>query len=504
MTDPVPARIEMRDITKSFGGVRALRGATLSVAPGSVHALIGENGAGKSTLIKMIAGLVNPDSGSIHLDGQEVEIRNPAEAMAMGIRTVYQEPELVPELTVTENIFLGREVTRGGRIDWHDQVAAATEVLDLIEFPAARAKLPMRQLSIAEQQQVAIAKAVADEARILILDEPSAILTDAEITRLFTIVRRLAASGVAVIYITHRLDEVFEISDAITVLRDGREVQSVATAEASLPDVIQWMVGDMETRARGGGELGDVVLRATDVGFGPDGPRTSLTIREGEILGLYGLLGSGTFEFAEACYGIRSQHGGSMEIDGVPVRIASPRDAKASGVAMVPADRGKQALFSFQSILFNISIRELQRVSRFGVLRLREELRRVKELISSLRVKTPTPHQPVAAMSGGNAQKVVMARQMIGSPRLLVLAEPTQGVDVGAKEDIHQLVEQLASDGAAVLIVTTDLTEIIRMCDRVLVFRDGGVVDEFSSGFTQAQLLSAAAGVEHEAPEGAR
>lgn len=498
MTTPIPPRIELKDITKSFGGVHALRGATLRVEPGSVHALIGENGAGKSTLIKMIAGLQRPDSGTIHLDGEPVDIHGPAEAMELGIRTVYQEPELVPELTVTENIFLGRELTSRGQISWAEQSEATAEVLDLIQFPVERARLPMRRLSIAEQQQVAIAKAVADEARILILDEPSAILTDSEIERLFGVVRRLAARGVSVIYITHRLDEVFAISDTITVLRDGREVQSLPTSQANMRDVIHAMVGDVETRAREVGEKGDVVLRATDIGFTADGPRNSLTVRAGEIVGLYGLLGSGTFEFAEACYGMRPQYGGSIEIDGRPVRVASPRDAKQAGVAMVPANRAGQALFSFQSIGFNITIRELQRVSTFGILKLRDELKRVKQLISSLRVKTPSPRQPVAAMSGGNAQKVVMARQMIGSPRLLVLAEPTQGVDVGAKEEIHQLVEQMAADGAAVLVATTDLTEVIRMCDRVLVFRDGEIVEEFTPGFTQADLLSAAAGVAHE------
>lgn len=495
----IPARIELKNIQKRFGGVHALRGASLVVQPGSVHALIGENGAGKSTMIKMIAGLESPDAGEILLDGKPVSISSTAEAMRLGVRTVYQEPELVPELTVTENIFLGRELTQGGRISWKDQAVETEQVLDLIDFPKERASLPVRRLSIAEQQQVAIAKAVADDARILILDEPSAILTDTEINRLFDIVRRLASSGVAVIYITHRLDEVFTISDQITVLRDGQLVTSVATQDARMRDVIEWMVGDIETREKATREaMGEPVLQASRVGFSSAGPFNDVTVRAGEVVGLYGLLGSGTFEFIESLYGMRSQHGGEIRMDGKKVHIASPRAAKAAGVSIVPANRARQALFSFQSIKFNITIRELQRFSTAGFLNLRKELKRAKELITALRIKTPSPHQRVSAMSGGNAQKVVMARQMAGTPRLLLLAEPTQGVDVGAKEEIHQLIEQMAGDGAAVLMATTDLTELSRMCDRVLVFREGEIVNEFSLGFTQSELLAAASGLSEE------
>lgn len=493
---PVTPRIELRNIQKRFGGVHALRGASLVVQPGSVHALIGENGAGKSTMIKMVAGLESPDSGEILLDGEPVTISSTAEAMRLGVRTVYQEPELVPELTVTENIFLGRELTQAGRIAWGEQAGETLRVLDLIEFPHDRASLPLRRLSIAEQQQVAIAKAVADDAKILILDEPSAILTDTEINRLFGIVRRLASSGVAVIYITHRLDEVFKISDEITVLRDGQLVTSVATTDARMKDVIEWMVGDIETREKAVRETsGEPMLKATGIGFSSSGPFNDVTVHEGEIVGLYGLLGSGTFELVESLYGMRPQYGGEVSIGGEKVHISDPSSAKAAGISIVPANRARQALFSFQSIKFNITIRELQRFSAAGFLNLRKELRRAQELISALRVKTPSPNQPVSAMSGGNAQKVVMARQMVGAPRLLLLAEPTQGVDVGAKEEIHQLIEKMADDGAAVLMATTDLTELSRMCDRVLVFREGEIVQEFGPGFTQSELLSAASGV---------
>lgn len=493
---PLPPRVELRNIQKRFGGVHALRNAALAVKAGSVHALIGENGAGKSTMIKMIAGLETPDAGEILLDGEPVTISSTAEAMRLGVRTVYQEPELVPELTVTENIFLGRELTRSGRISWKDQADEAKQVLDLIDFPQDRGSLPLRRLSIAEQQQVAIAKAVADDAKILILDEPSAILTDTEISRLFDIVRRLASSGVAVIYITHRLDEVFQISDEITILRDGQLVTSVATRDARMRDVIEWMVGDIETRERTVREATDQsVLIAKGIGFSASGPHNDLTVHRGELVGLYGLLGSGTFEFIESLYGMRSQYGGEIQIDENTVDISSPSAAKAAGISIVPANRARQALFSFQSIKFNITIRELQRFSAAGFLNLRRELQRAQELISTLRVKTPSPNQRVSAMSGGNAQKVVMARQMVGSPRLLLLAEPTQGVDVGAKEEIHQLIESMADSGAAVLMATTDLTELSRICDRVLVFREGAVVREFDAGFTQSDLLAAASGV---------
>ena len=501
MTTSVP-RIEMTDIEKRYGGVRALKGASLTVAPGSVHALIGENGAGKSTMIKILSGLETPDAGEIRLDGELVALSSPSDAMKLGVRTVYQEPELVPELTVTENIFLGRELSRGGRISWREQGEAVQKVLALIEFPAKRAAAPVRTLSIAERQQVSIAKAVADEAKILILDEPSAILTDSEIERLFGIVRRLSDHGVAVIYITHRLDEVFQICDTITVLRDGLEVTSTKTEQSDMRQVINWMVGDVKaahhvTRT----SSGKPVLDARNIGFSADGPYNDITVSQGEIVGLYGLLGSGAFEFLDACYGLRPQFGGQIEISGRPRSISSPAGAKSARIAMVPADRGSQALFSFQNITFNISVRELQEFSTWGILDINKERRRSEELIEALRVKTPSASQAVSAMSGGNAQKVVMARQMVVPPELLLLAEPTQGVDVGAKEEIHRLIEQLAANGTGVLMATTDLTELARMADRVLVFRDGAIVDQFYPGFHQSQLLEAASGITADAKE---
>lgn len=490
------ARVLMKDIHKRFGGVHALRGASIEVAPGSIHALVGENGAGKSTLIKMLSGVVHPDSGQILLDGEIVDINSPLEAMALGIATVYQDPQLVPELSVTENIFLGREVVRGVGIDWKTEFDQAKEILSLVGFPTDQAISKVADLSIAEQQQVAIAKAIAEDARVLILDEPSAILTDAEIKRLFDIVRRLASTGVSIIFITHRLDEVFDLTDRITVLRDGHEVAALDTADASLSEVIQWMVGDVESERRvAQKEFGSTVLEAENIGFAQEGPWNSLSVKSGEIVGLYGLLGSGTFEFVDACYGIRPTWGGSIKIDGKDAHIASPVDAKHSGINMVPADRGKQALFSFQSILFNISVQELRAISRRGIIQSKEEMSTVQSLIKRLSIRTPSPQQPVSAMSGGNAQKVVFARQMVKTPRLLLLAEPTQGVDVGAKEEIHRLIESMAAEGAGILMATTDLAELVRLCDRVLVFRDGEIAAEYPNGFNQVDLLSAAAGV---------
>lgn len=491
------ARVQMNAIQKSFGGVHALRGASLSVAAGSVHALVGENGAGKSTLVKMLSGVVQPDSGQILLDGVPVDIGSPMQAIALGIATVYQDPQLVPELSITENMFLGRELVSGAGIDWKAQAEKAEETLRLVGFPPERASRKVQDLSIAEQQLVAIAKAVSEKARVLILDEPSAILSDTEIERLFEIVRSLAKTGVSIIFITHRLDEVFALTDSITVLRDGREVAAVQTEETTLPEVIHWMVGNVESqRRRSGLEFGHPVLEAKEIGFSNSGPHNSLTVRAGEIVGLYGLLGSGTFEFVDSCYGIRPLWGGSVRVNAQPVAQGSPIRARNAGISMVPADRARQASFSFQSILFNTSIQDLDVVSRGGVLRAKDERKVVDSLIRKLRIRTPNARQAISAMSGGNAQKVIFARQMVNPTAVLLLAEPTQGVDVGAKEEIHKLIENMAEGGAAVLMATTDLSELVRLCDRVVVFREGKICAEYQVGFTQVDLLSAAAGIE--------
>ncbi len=490
-------RLAVRGVAKRFGAVRAIRNADLSVDVGEVHALVGENGAGKSTLIKVLSGAETADTGEISFEGRPVTIATTADAIALGIATVYQEPQLFPDLTVAENVFTGREITRRGRVDWAAQNAKVVELLELIGLPARYATVPVSELSIAEQQQVSIAKALAGDARVLILDEPSAILTDTEIQVLFGVVRRLTASGVSIIYISHRLDELFVIADRVTVMRDGETLGTWPIGELTVRRVVELMVGGILEDTPAEHRLQDAEPRLVLAGLGLEGEFSDVdvTVRPGEIVSLYGLVGSGAAEIGETVYGMRRATTGRILLDGRPIAPRSPREAKKLGIALLPADRKGQGMFTFQSIAFNISAGHLPLLSRMGVWMDRRRERDVaRDFIKRLAVKTPHERQPVSAMSGGNAQKVVLARQLVERPQVLVLVEPTQGVDVGAKEEIHKIIRGLADEGTAVLIVTSDLAEAIRISDRLQVVRAGTTTVEFGPGATQSDVLAAAAG----------
>jgi rhamnose transport system ATP-binding protein len=492
-----PVRLSVQGVSKRFGAVRAIRNADMTVHVGKVHALVGENGAGKSTLIKILSGAEMADTGEITFDGERVTIHGTADAIRLGIATVYQEPQLFPDLTVAENVFTGREITRAGRIDWAAQNAKVVELLELIGLPAKYATVPVSELSIAEQQQVSIAKALGGDARVLILDEPSAILTGSEIEVLFGVVRRLAASGVSIIYISHRLDELFEIADEVTVMRDGETLGTWQIPELTVRRIVELMVGGVLEDAPAEHTVPDAEPRLVLEHLGLEGEFSDVevAVRPGEIVSLYGLVGSGAAEIAETVYGMRRATSGRILLDGRPVAPRSPREAKKLGIALLPADRKGQGMFSFQSIAFNISAGHLPLLSRLGVWMDRRRERTVaRDFIKRLAVKTPHERQPVSAMSGGNAQKVVLARQLVERPDVLVLAEPTQGVDVGAKEEIHRIIRSLADEGTAVLIVTSDLAEAIRNSDRLQVVRAGTTTVEFGRGATQSDVLAAAAG----------
>ena len=496
-TGPGAERLSVTGVSKRYGAVRAIRNADMTVRAGSVHALVGENGAGKSTLIKILSGAATADTGRITFEGRPVTIASTADAIALGVATVYQEPQLFPDLTVAENVFTGREITRRGRVDWAAQNARVVELLELIGLPARYATVPVSELSIAEQQQVSIAKALVGNARVLVLDEPSAILTDAEIEVLFGVVRRLASSGVAVIYISHRLDELFVIADEVTVMRDGQTLGTWPIEELSVRRVVELMVGGILEDRPPEHAVPDVPPRLVLEGLSSEGAYADVdvAVRPGEIVTLYGLIGSGAAEVAETVYGMRRATAGRVLLDGRPVAPHSPRAAKRLGIALLPANRKQQGLFGFQSIAFNISAGHLPLLSRLGTWMDRRRERQVaRDLITRLSVKTPHERQPVSAMSGGNAQKVVLARQLVQRPKVLVLAEPTQGVDVGAKEEIHRIVRALADEGTAVLIVTSDLPEAIRISDRLQVVRAGTTTVEFGPGASQADVLAAAAG----------
>jgi len=494
-------RLAMRGISKSFGAVRAIRSAEISIQAGRVHALVGENGAGKSTMIKILSGVEQADTGTIEFEGAPVTIASTGDAIALGIATVYQEPQLFPELTVSENIFTGREIRKGGRVAWAEQNAKVVELLELLGLPARYATVPVGELSIAAQQQVSIAKSLAGDAKVLILDEPSAILTDAEIEVLFTVVRRLTAAGVAVIYISHRLDELFRIADEVTVMRDGRTIGTFPIGDLDVRRIAELMVGGILSDERPHREIpdGDPVLVLDGLGRAGKFHDVAVEVRAGEIVCLYGLVGSGVSEIAACVYGIDRPTSGRMLLRGRPIAPRSPQQAQRNGIALLPANRKVEGMFSFQSIAFNISAGHLKLLSRLGLLVDRARERSVaQDLIKRLAVRTPHERQPISAMSGGNAQKVVLARQLVERPEVLVLAEPTQGVDVGAKEEIHRIITELAESGTAVLVVTSDLPEALRIADRLLVVRGGTTTVEFGPDATQVDVLAAAAGAVEE------
>jgi rhamnose transport system ATP-binding protein len=494
--------LRLRGVQKRYGGVRALRGVDLDVLAGEVHALVGENGAGKSTLIKIVSGAEVADEGTVELGGTPLTGGSTQAAMEAGIATVYQEPHLFGELTVAENVFLGRELRASGRVDWATQRTRVSELLTQIGLDPAIGEVRVADLPVAEQQLVSIAKAFAHSAKILILDEPSAILTDREIEVLFGVVRNLRAAGVGIIYISHRLDELAQISDRVTVLRDGEVVASRPTSELTVRQVAELMVGHElgSATADRPAPTGEPVLVVD--GLGRTGAFTGLdlTVRPAEVVALYGLIGSGTDAIARALYGVSPADTGAVRVDGRQVRLHSPQDASAAGIAMLPGNRKQQGVFANKSIAFNISSAHLRHLAKLGFWFDRRRERSIAEdFLRRIAIKAPDVGTAVGALSGGNQQKVVLARQLVRAPRVLVLEEPTQGVDVGAKEEIHRLVLELADGGSAVLVISTDLPEVLQLADRVLVVRKGAVVREFGRGASQADVLAAAAGDEGEA-----
>ncbi|HEX6446263.1 MAG TPA: sugar ABC transporter ATP-binding protein [Streptosporangiales bacterium] len=489
--------LELTGIHKRYGGVHALRGVDFAVDAGQVHALVGENGAGKSTLIKIASGAEAADSGTVRVDGRELGHGSTSAALDAGIATVYQEPQLFAELTVAENIFLGREHRRFGRVDWRAQRAQVSDLLDRLGLDQRMADVRVADLPAAEQQLVSIAKAFAHDARVLILDEPSAVLTDREIGTLFTVVRGLRESGAGVVYISHRLDELRRISDQVTVLRDGRVVAVRQSAELSVREVAELMVGEAiaERTVDRRPPSGDPVLEVAGLGRGHRFHDVTFDVRAGEIVALYGLVGSGAGDVARALFGIDPAERGTVRVNGRDALAHDPVQALRSGISMLPGNRKQQGVFASKSVAFNIASAHLRWLAKAGFWVDRKRERGVaREFIDRIAIKTPSSGTQVGALSGGNQQKVVLARQLVERPEVLVLEEPTQGVAVGAKDEIHQLVVELAEAGSAVVVVSSDLPEALFLADRLLVVRDGRVVREFARGARQADVLAAAAG----------
>ncbi len=472
--------LELRQICKSFPGVRVLKSVGLRVWPGEVHALMGENGAGKSTLMKILAGAYRADSGEIILDGKPVQLRTPQEARLAGIGIIYQELTVAPNLTVSGNVFLGSELRRFGFMkDSAEMDRRTQQVLDRL---GARFKASQRaaHLAVAEQQQVEIARALFYKSRVLVMDEPTAALSDRETDRLFEVVRQLRSEGMAIIYISHRMAEVYELADRLSVLRDGEYVGELKRAEFSADKVIEMMVGrrleDFYEHTKH--SAGRLVLEVKNMSDGDRVKNASFRLRQGELLGLAGLVGAGRTELARLIFGADKRKSGEVFLDGKKVQINQPKDAMRVGIGYVPEDRKLQGVFLQMSSGENITLNILGRCSRAGVLNFKKLNDRANVEVKAMRVRTASLKQRAGGLSGGNQQKLLLARWLEINPRVLILDEPTRGVDVGAKAEIYALIQQLLEKGMAVLFISSELPEIVGVCDRVLVMREGEITGE--------------------------
>ena len=476
--------LRMHGVAKRFPGVVALDGVDLEVRSGEVHVLLGENGAGKSTLVKILAGAVRRDAGTLEIEGRPCALATPREAQAAGVSVIYQEFNLVPGLTVAENIFLGRE-PRGflpGVIDQARMIRQAGDLLGSLGV-AIDPRTLVRRLGVAEQQMVEVAKALSVEAKIVVMDEPTSALSDREIARLFQVIRKLRSRGVALIYISHRLDELFQIGDRVTVLRDGRLIGTRVIAESSRAELIRLMVGrDLnEQFPPRNAAPGAEVLRVEGLTRRGVLEGISFTLHRGEVLGLTGLMGAGRTELARALFGADPIDAGRVWIRGREVVIRSPRHAIRLGLGFLTEDRKRQGLILAHSVMQNVCLASLDRFSSGGVMRAARERAEASRLASELRVRTPSLGERVLNLSGGNQQKVVLAKWLCRSADILVFDEPTRGIDVGAKAEIYQLVRRLAAAGKGILMISSELPEIIGLSDRILVMNRGRLVGEFGA-----------------------
>jgi rhamnose transport system ATP-binding protein len=505
-SDPGVGALFLKDIVKSFPGVRALRGVSLEVFPGEVHALLGENGAGKSTLIKILSGVHTPDEGEMRIRGRVVHFSEPGQAQAQGIATIYQEFSLYPELSVAENIFSGHiPRTLGGfALDWRRAEREAAKLLQSLDAADIDVRARTGSLSVGNRQRVEIAKALSLKARVLILDEPTAVLTQHDVERLFAIVRNLRSSGVAIIYISHRLDEIFALADRVTVLRDGQWVATQKVEDITEAELIRQMVGRAleeepiihDAPPQLDAEDKPPILRASNLSRPPLLSDASLTLHTGEIVGLAGLIGSGRSELAQAIFGTLPPESGTIEVEGRPVTIRGPEDAIRLGIAYVPEDRGRQGLVTAMNVGQNVSMTRLKHITRGPFLDFNAERVLAEGYVESLRIKTPNVRETVRNLSGGNQQKIVVAKWLATKPRILIVDEPTRGIDVGARAEIHRLIVALArNEGLAVVVISSDMQEVLRLADRVLVMHDGRITGEFTRAeATQEAVLTAALG----------
>lgn len=493
---PKPPLIEMRNIMKQFPGVIALSGVNLSVEAGEVHALVGENGAGKSTLMKVLSGAYQKDKGQIFIDGREVEIAGPWHARQLGIGIIYQDLNLVNALTVAENIYLGHFplCARTRRIDWRTLFRRAGEALAELDVPIDPRRT-LGELTVGGRQLVAIAKALTLNSKILVMDEPTSALSTGEIKGLFRVVRQLQEKGVGIIFISHHLEEVFELASRATVLRDGQYIGTVNVAEIDRDLLVQMMVGRKVESLfpKEPAEIGQPVLEVRNLTWGRHVRDVSLTLRSGEIVGLTGLVGSGRTELAQLIFGEKRRDGGVVILDGTEVDFRLPEQAVQAGLALIPEDRSEQGLHIGMSVRANISLANLQKFTRHGRIDRQMERQAAEECIRSLNIRTPGIEQLVANLSGGNQQKVALGKWMQGQPKVIIFDEPTRGIDVGAKAEIYRLMCALAQRGVAILMISSELPEVLAMSDRILVMCQGRLQAEFSQREATAEKIMHAA-----------
>ncbi|QFY63953.1 sugar ABC transporter ATP-binding protein (plasmid) [Rhizobium grahamii] len=492
--------LETRKLSKSYAGVPALKDGSLAIAPGEVHALMGENGAGKSTLIRILAGATKPDAGAIFVDGAEVSIEHPSQSRRLGLRFIHQELSVIPELSVAENLFLGRPYPRrfGIFANWRELNRQASKALDALDIGHIIPSRKMARLSLGDQMLVKIAAAFLDEdgeaARVYVMDEPTAALTSEESERLFKVIAGLTARGRSIVYVSHRMDEVMRIADRVSVLRDGETVATRAISSISKAEMIEMMTGRQIAEAyppRQAAATSGTALSLTGASSS-SAHDISFELHAGEILGITGLSGAGQSDILRLVIGADKRTGGGVELDGRTLAGGTPATRWADGIAYVPRERRREGLLPRGSVADNTVLAHLRTLSRAGILRNRRaELKRSADIASRVKLKSTGVTQPVFQLSGGNQQKVVLARAILGAPRVLLLDEPTRGVDVAAKFDIHTLVRELAASGVGILLASSDLSELIGMTDRILVMREGRQVAIVpTDGLTQTRLLA--------------
>lgn len=481
MSAPESMLLEVREVSKAFGGAQALAGVDLSLERGTVHAVVGHNGAGKSTLMKILSGVVQPDRGRLLLNGEEIICRDPREAQERGISMVHQELSVIEDLDVAENIFLGREPSHGAGLTHRAKLdRTARELLQKLglDWPV-RSKCST--LSVGEKQMVEIARAISWDANVLILDEPTSALSQREQHALFDLIERLKASGLGILYISHRLDEILQLADTVSVLRDGKNVGKFQRGEFDHAALIEMMIGrSIEKAASAVNKQGEKVLEIA--GLHSRSGRLNgidLSVRAGEIIGLAGMLGSGRSELFECVFGLRRYESGAIAIDGTAQQFKSPIDAMAKGIGLVPEDRKVQGIFAGTALWKNMMLASVHDLfARLGFVKEREARQTATEQAKRLDIRFRTIHQDIGFLSGGNQQKAILARWVLRDPKLLLLDDPTAGIDVGAKSEIHALIGELASQGVAILVSSSEFEELVGLCHRILVIRDGRIIDE--------------------------